>query len=102
MTRHRFGPFFASFVLALSFIFFALAGIYTVRQQHHVDDRICDSAVENRAGLRRTWMAAERFIIQGQTTEEAQQRTRVFFESVLNEIPPLMCVDREPVEVVHE
>lgn len=99
MRSERFGPVAAAASLALSFVIFALAGVYTVRQQNDVNSKLCQSTVNNRSELRRTWLAAERFIIQGQPTEEARERTRLFFREVLNEIPPIECVDRKPVEV---
>lgn len=97
IRSERFGPFAAATSLAISFIVFGLAGLYSVRQQHKVNEKICQSSAENRRAIRSTWLAAERFIIQGQPTEEARERTRLFFREVLNEIPPLQCVDSEPV-----
>jgi hypothetical protein len=99
IRAERFGPFAAATSLAISFLVFGLAGVYTVRQQNEVNGKLCQSTVANRSELRRSWLAAERFIIQGQPTEEARERTRLFFREVLNEIPPIECVDRKPVEV---
>lgn len=95
----RAAPWAASATLVISFLALSLAGIYTVRQQRDVNSKICESTVDNRRAVRATWTAAERFILMGQRTEEEKESTRQFFSVVLNEIPPMECVDRKPVEV---
>lgn len=98
IRSERLGPWLAAGLFIVSFALFALAGLYTLRQQHRVDDQICRSAVTNRDATRTAWLAAERFIIRGQP-EEARENTRLFFREVLSEIPSLRCVDRKPMEV---
>jgi hypothetical protein len=95
----RIGPWAAAFLLASAFLLFALAGIYTVRQQNLVNDKLCEQTVENRAATRSTWLAAQTAFLRAATSEESRRRIEEFFHVVLITIPPLECVNRKPVEV---
>ena len=87
----------AALTLSASFLLFALAGIYTIRQSRSVDDRICEVTVVNRDSTRTAWLVAERLILETQTAPEDKNRTRAFFNAILAQIPELECVGREPV-----
>jgi len=89
------GPWIAVAALVISFIVFGLAGIYTVRQQDHVNLKLCEATVTNRMAVRSTWNAARLFINQSQP--ENKEQTNKFFDAVLKPIPPLKCVDNRPV-----
>ena len=67
--------------------------------QEKINVRLCKQTVENRAATRRTWTAAQNFIIHGAETPEAQERTVAFFQAILVTIPPLRCEGADPVEV---
>ena len=67
--------------------------------QEKINIRLCNQTVENRAATRRTWTAAQNFIIHGAETPEAQERTQAFFQAILVTIPPLRCEGPDPVEV---
>jgi len=67
--------------------------------QDKINVRLCNQTVENRAATRRTWTAAQNFIIHGAETPEAQERTQAFFQAILVTIPPLRCEGADPVEV---
>lgn len=97
MIAHRLGPPLASLSVLLAVILFALAGIYTFRQQEHVDARLCQSAVSTRAGLRSTWLAARSLVLETQSSPTEAAQTVAFFDAILATIPPLMCVDNKPV-----
>lgn len=97
MTLPRLGPYLAALAALLAFALFALAGIYTFRQQNHVDARLCASAVENRDGLRDTWNAARSLVIQAQTDPERIRKQHEFFDAILSTIPPLVCDGNRPV-----
>jgi len=92
------GPWAVAGTFAISFLVLVLAGIYSVERQRAIDRKICTVTVENRAATRRTWIAAQTFIMaQNAGDTEANVRTREFFQAVLSSIPPLECVDRKPV-----
>lgn len=90
----RYGPWLATAAVALSFILFALAGLYTVVQQNYVDERLCESAVENREAVRSTWNAARELIL---PTAQDKEAINKFFDGVLRPIPALECVNNQPV-----
>jgi len=90
------GPWAASLALVVSFLVFALAGVYTIRQQDHVNQKLCQSTVTNRAAVRSTWLAAEE-LVASRTDQAQKDATRAFFQAVLRPIPPLRCVDNKPV-----
>lgn len=83
--------------VVLGFLLFAFAGVYTVRQQDHVNVRLCEGQVANRLALRETWMVAHRFIRDSQTTDEGRQAADDLFDGILEEIPPLRCEGSQPV-----
>lgn len=62
--------------------------------QERTDNKLCQSNVENRAAIRSTWLAAQQLIL---PTSENPEAIRAFFGSVLKPIPPLRCVDNQPV-----
>lgn len=81
----------------LGFMLFALAGVYTVRQQEHVNKRLCQGTVQNRQAVRTTWMAAHKLLLEAQDTEEGRQAIDRLFDGILEVIPPLRCVDSNPI-----
>lgn len=93
----RFGPWMAAISVAMAFVIFALAGLYSFQQQNHVSARLCEANVINRRAIRVTWKAAEEFILIGESDPEARRAAREFFAAVLRPIPPLECVDNQPV-----
>lgn len=84
-------------MLCSGFFLFFLAGLYTIRQQDHVNRRLCIQTVENRDAIRSTWNAARDFILIGQSDQEVRERTNAFFSAVLEPIPELKCVGNRPV-----
>jgi hypothetical protein len=86
-------------LLVLGFAGLIVGGLWAIDQSHSTADRFCQSSVENRKGLRTTWLAAQEYILKGQPKEQARVKTKEFFAEVLKEIPPLECVDRKPMEV---
>lgn len=91
------GPYVAALVATMGFMLFALAGLYTFRQQQHVNAQLCQQTVDNRAATRETWNAARLLVNKGRD-QESQKRTNDFFDAVLRAIPPLKCIDNKPVE----
>lgn len=94
---NHYGPLFAAASVFLGMSLFAAAGLYTFRQQNHVDEELCIANVENRAGIRATWLAARRLVVRNLSDEEQIARTNLFFAEILRPIPSLVCVDNEPV-----
>lgn len=97
MTSHRvaqFGPYFAATAALLGMLLFVLAGIYTFRQQNHVDAALCQSDVRGRAALRGSWEAARILLV---PTADNPAALNAFFDGILKPIPPLECVDNQPV-----
>ena len=94
------GPYLAAAAVGLSFVLLALAGIYTFRQQEHVNHQLCQQTVDNRNATRQTWDAARGLLLGGQPTLEQRIATNKFFDGILQEIPALTCRDNKPVEVL--
>jgi hypothetical protein len=92
------GPYAAGAGVAVAFVLFLLAGLYTFRQQEHVNHQLCQQTVDNREAIRSTWDAARMLIIAGEADPERQKRTNDFFDGVLKTIPPLKCVNNKPIE----
>lgn len=92
----QYGPWLAGLAVALSLILFALAGVYTFRQQEHVNDRLCQGTVANRAAVRATWEAARKVVLEGQETKAQKQASNRFFNRILDAIPPLYCANANP------
>jgi hypothetical protein len=84
-------------VFACSLALFALAAIYTLRQQENINVRLCEGTVENREAVRETWNAARVLILRRQTDGKERTLTNEFFDGVLRPIPPLECVDNKPI-----
>lgn len=102
MIKHRverYGPYLAAAGAALGFLLFALAGVYTFRQQELVNERLCMQTVENRAATRATWDAARSLLISRSDNFEGIRSTNEFFNAILDTIPPLRCEGAKPVEI---
>lgn len=99
------GPFIAAMATGAAILLFALAGLYTYRQQNYVDEKLCRSAVENRMATRGSWLALQTLALQNiressdseAEKQEAVERTHAFVQAVLRPIPALECVDNQPV-----
>lgn len=97
MTRsERWGPWAATVAVAFAFLSFMGTGIYSVHHQRLINAKLCTQTVENREGVRITWEAARDIVQRGQTTQEGRERTNLFFNAILEKIPPLECVDNKP------
>lgn len=101
---HQAGPYFAAIAALAGVILFALSGVYTLRQQNHVDERLCDITIENRDSLRAAFEGVrEAFLNNIPKNEpaaeraETEARINAFIDRVLQPIPPLECVDNQPV-----
>lgn len=92
----RYGPWLAAVAVSIGFILLILSGIYMVRQQRQVDHKLCQQTVSNREATRATWDAARGLILRGQPSTEQRDATNRFFDSILETIPPLECVDNKP------
>ena len=104
MTRTKLslsGPYFAACAVSFAFLLLGMAGIYTVRQQNLVNRKLCQQTVDNRIATRLTWNSARNLILANQTNQIQIARTNAFFDSVLENIPPLVCVDNKPKVVGH-
>lgn len=88
---------FAAASVFVALVMFTLALVYTFHQQSVVDRKLCNGTVANRAAVRDTWVAAKRLVLAGQTDPEIRKHTAAFFDAVLRPIPPLVCVDNQPV-----
>lgn len=94
------GPYAAGMALAIAFVVFALAGIYSFRQQDHINKQLCQQTVDNREATRHTWDAARGIVLRGQPSLEQRIATNEFFDAILREVPRLTCRDNKPVEVL--
>lgn len=94
------GPYVAGVGVAFAFLILLLSGVYTYRQQGHINKQLCQQTVDNREATRHVWDSARGLILRGQATEEQRIATNVFFDGILQEIPALTCRDNKPVEVL--
>lgn len=95
------GPYAAGAAVAFAFILLLLSGVYTYRQQEHINKQLCKQTVDNRAATRHTWEAARTLVLRGTTSEEGKKRTADFFDEILRSIPELECRDAKPVELLN-
>lgn len=101
----RFGPWLAAIGVGLAFVLFLGGGIYSVHHQRSVDQELCEITVENRDSTRSSWMAVRDVLLRtieesdDSEAEKAQDRirTNAFVDEVLRPIPPLECVNNQPV-----
>lgn len=70
---------------------------YAVYDQRETNLSLCQQTVENRKAIRVTWATARDFLVTGTTDPEARARTQALFNAVLRPIPPLECVNSQPV-----
>jgi hypothetical protein len=91
------GPYFAAVAAFLGLFLFALAGIYTFRQQDHVNASLCQNVVENREADRIQWLTLRQLILPTLESEEARNATTRLIDGVLRPIPSLECVDNKPI-----
>lgn len=96
MRSERLAPWGAALSVGFAIFLFGLSIVYTFNHQNHTNARICQSAVDNREGLRDTWNAARTLLLATQTPAQ-RERTDEFFDGVLRPIPPLECVNNRPV-----
>ena len=90
-------PAISALVVVSAAIVFLLATLYVFRAQRETDEKICRSAVANRAAVRLTWDAARDLVLAGETNDARINRTNEFFNAVLKQVPPLECEGTEPV-----
>lgn len=96
-TRIRtYGPYVAAIAVVLAACGFVATLGAGLLIQERTDSKLCESNVENRAAIRSTWLAAQQLILPASDNPEA---IRMFFDSVLEPIPPLECVGNKPVPV---
>lgn len=103
----RYGPWLAAIGVGLAFILFLGGGIYSVHHQRGVDQKLCEITVENRDSTRSSWNAVRAVLlrnIEQSEDSEAEKakdriRTNAFVDEVLRPIPPLECVNNQPVPV---
>ena len=103
-TNHRLGLQLSAVAATLSVLLLILAGVYTFRQQDHVDERLCEITLENRDSLRAAFEGVRTAFLNNipeneSPTERAESEARVnaFIDRILQPIPPLACVDNQPV-----
>lgn len=97
MTRTRIkqvGPYLAAGAVLLAMLGFVSAAGVVLFIQERTDEQLCLSNVQNRAAIRSTWNAARELLL---TTSDDKESVNLFFDSVLEPIPPLACVDNKPV-----
>ncbi len=94
--KARAGPWFAAAAFILGIFLMASAGAYTIRQQNHINHKLCQQTIDNRDGIRSTWLAAGTLVLRTVPREQREQ-TRAFFREILRPIPPLQCVDNKPI-----
>lgn len=100
MNRERFLqllPAIAALVGVVAAVVFLLATVSVLRAHRETNEKICRSAVENRAAVRLTWDAARDLVLGGVTDDARIERTNEFFNAVLKQVPPLECEGTEPV-----
>lgn len=93
---NRWGPYLAAFAAMIGMLLFILAVVYTFEQQNRVDNRLCIQTVENRDAVRITWDSARTLILARQNDPQSIKDTNMFFDAILQTIPPLECIDNKP------
>lgn len=94
---HIWGPLAMAALAACTFAAGAIFLVLLIHHEHEIDRKLCQSAVNNRVAVRVTWLAAEHLVITPNTTVERQERLNAFFNAVLKPIPPLECINNNPV-----
>lgn len=104
LRSERVGPWLASTAFVIGFLLIILAGLYSVRQDREVDAKLCESTIQNRASTRAAFEAVrEAFLNNIPENEppaeraESEARINAFIDRVLRPIPPLECVNNQPV-----
>jgi hypothetical protein len=82
--------------VVLGFLILVLAALYSVRQQDHVNQQLCQSTLSNREAVRTTWNAARQALLANQTSDEGRRAVNDFFDDILRVVPPLECRDSNP------
>lgn len=103
----RFGPWLAAIGVGMAFVLFLGGGIYSVHHQRGVDQKLCKVTTENRDSTRASWEAVRgallRSVEESDDSEAEKARVRIrynaFIDEVLRPIPPLKCVNNQPVPV---
>lgn len=98
VARHI-GPWVAVSVFLVGLICIATATLIALNYQKRTAEKICRSAVDNRAAVRITWDAARDLVLAGVTDDTRIERTNAFFNAVLMKVPPLRCEGGTPTEV---
>jgi hypothetical protein len=84
-------------VVGVSFLTLALAGIYSVRQQNHINRELCQSTVDNRAADRVQWTTLRDLVLPTLPDRDSRLEFERLIAGVLQPIPPLECRDNKPV-----
>lgn len=96
----------SNFALVLAGVFvvasvlgLAAALVFRAHDQNSINERICQSSVENRDALRLILTRARDAGIASTEDRDTQDRIRVFYADLLTQVPRLECRRGKPVEV---
>lgn len=90
----RYGPYLAGLAVLLAFVLFIAAAGYNIYHQRATDSALCRSNVQNRMALRLVFEQARTVF---KETSENPKQVDIFFDRILQPIPPLECVGNQPV-----
>lgn len=88
------GPYLATAAVLIAMVGFVVTLGVGLFLQERTDERLCRVNVANREAIRSTWLAARELIL---PTADDPEALNAFFTGVLKPIPPLECVDNQPV-----
>ena len=104
LRSERVGPFVAAAVFAAAFIAIIVLALLNVSHSRSVDRKLCGISIENRMSTRAAFEAVrDAFLNNIPENEppaeraESEARINAFIDRVLRPIPPLECVDNQPV-----
>ena len=100
----RWGPVLASIVFAAAFLGATVVLVVFIHDQQNVDEKLCQVTVTNRASTRSAFESVRTAFLNNipeneppAERAESEARINAFIDRVLRPIPPLECVNNQPI-----